>query len=118
MRLGHIFATSTAAAALVLGAALPASADDSPATAGSVEGSRAKVVVYEQPLFKGRHTTLTRSDRSLGGQGWCPGSAKNVGRYTAFFFTGPHYSGARLTLEPGDRVAHLSGRFCGSLLFR
>ncbi|WP_433854933.1 peptidase inhibitor family I36 protein [Streptomyces kronopolitis] len=118
MRIGHMVAASTAAAALVLGPALPASADGSRAVAGSVKDSKAKVVVYEQPLFKGRHATLTRRDRGLGGQGWCPGSAKNVGRYTALFFTEPNYGGARLDLEPGDRAAHLNGRFCASLLFR
>ncbi|TJZ54543.1 hypothetical protein FCH28_15675 [Streptomyces piniterrae] len=115
MRIGHLAATGAAAAALTLGAALPASADGHPDLAAAKPNP--KVKVFERPMFQGRNATFTRNVRNLPPRGWDGiGSAKNKGNRTVTFYQHANYGGARFSLAPGEAEPHL-GDHDGSLRF-
>ncbi|MFJ9468243.1 beta/gamma crystallin-related protein [Streptomyces caniferus] len=121
MRIRHLAAAGTAAAALTLGAALPASANDSPAAAGPLKTDRTKVKVFEHPAFQGRYTAFTRKMPNLPAHGWDHiGSARNAGKRTVIFFSGANYRGAHFSLAPGESEPHFShrGMEAVSLIFR
>ncbi|WP_327700816.1 beta/gamma crystallin-related protein [Streptomyces decoyicus] len=106
MRISHLAAVGAAAAALTLASALPASADG-PAAAGPLKADRAKVVVFEQPKFKGKRTTFTHSVPNLPALGLDDiGSAKNTGKRTVTFYRHINYSGAKFSLGPGKAEPH------------
>ncbi|MEV0373255.1 beta/gamma crystallin-related protein [Streptomyces sp. NPDC050636] len=103
MRIGHIAATGAAAAALTLGAALPASADGHPDLAAAKPNP--KVQVFEHPKVLGRYATFTRNVPNLPPRGWNRiGSAKNKGNRTVTFYRHTNYKGARFPLAPGEKV--------------
>ncbi|MEU9117320.1 beta/gamma crystallin-related protein [Streptomyces sp. NPDC048483] len=106
MRISHLATTGAAAAALTLGAALPASADGHPDLAAAKPNP--KVQVFERPMFQGRHAIFTRSVRNLPARGWDRiGSAKNKGNRTVTFYQHKDYQGARYSLAPGEQQSHL-----------
>ncbi|MFF3543252.1 beta/gamma crystallin-related protein [Streptomyces platensis] len=102
MRIGHLAAVGAAAAALTLASALPASAGAPATAAGPLKADKVKVVVFEQPMFKGKRTTLTHSVRNLPALGLDGiGSAKNSGKRTVTFYQRTNYAGAHFSLKPG-----------------
>lgn len=124
MRIRHIAAAGAAAAALTLGASLPAFADGPQEATGTLKPREAKVKLYEQPKFKGRYAVFTHSVANLRAQG-CDhsGSAKNPGKRTVIFYQHANYTGARLSLAPGESEPHFGdhagmGDGPGALHFR
>ncbi|MFF4950412.1 hypothetical protein [Streptomyces chattanoogensis] len=121
MRIRHIAAAGAAAAALTLGASLPAFADGSQEAAGTLQARGAKIEVYEGGGFQGKHTVFTHSMPNLGTHGWdFIGSARNTGTRTATFYRGTCYEGARFVLAPGRSAADLGSHGMespGCLLF-
>lgn len=121
MRIRHIAVAGTAAAALTLGAALPAFAGDaepSPAVAahhtadlGALMASK-KVKVFQDADYKNRNTTFTEDMWDLSKDGWNDtiSSAINQGQRTVTFYSGVKGHGASFSLAPGDREAHFGNR--------
>ncbi len=108
MRIRRLVAAGAAAAALTLGAALPAFADGSQEDAGTPKAGRAKVELYKRAEFKGGHATFTRSVSNLPAHGWdYIGSTKNLGKRTVVFYQHSNYGGARFSLAPGEKLAHM-----------
>ncbi|MFE7311577.1 peptidase inhibitor family I36 protein [Streptomyces sp. NPDC057555] len=111
MRIRHIVAASTAAAALTLGAALPAFADGHADVAAAQRAVR-KVQVFQDANYKNRSTTFTHDVPKLSKYGWNDtiSSAKNLGNRTVTFYQHVKYSGASFALAPGGREAHFGNR--------
>ncbi|SOE15259.1 Peptidase inhibitor family I36 [Streptomyces sp. 2323.1] len=107
MRIRHIVAAGTAAAALTLGAALPASAD-AHADVAATKGRVTKVKVYQDANFENRNTTFTHNMKNLKHDGWNDtiSSAENLGNRTVTFYSDAGYTGASLTLKPHHKEAH------------
>ncbi|MEU5213221.1 peptidase inhibitor family I36 protein [Streptomyces sp. NPDC020742] len=107
MRIRHIAAAGAAAAALTLGAALPASAD-AHADVAAAKGRVTKVKVYQDAKFKNRRTTFTHNMRNLKHDGWNDtiSSAKNLGNRTVTFYQHAGYTGASFSLKPHHEEAH------------
>ncbi|WP_432142525.1 peptidase inhibitor family I36 protein [Streptomyces sp. bgisy084] len=121
MRIRHIAAASTAAAALTLGVALPAFAGDTQTPAeqshtvaahdtsdlGALAAKR-KVKVYQDAKYKNRNTTFTENMRNLKKDGWNDtiSSAINQGKCTVTFYQHKAYEGARFSLAKGEREPH------------
>ncbi|MFD8542478.1 peptidase inhibitor family I36 protein [Streptomyces sp. NPDC059649] len=110
MRIRPIAAGLAAAAALSLGAALPAAAD-SHATVASKAANR-HVKVYVDAKYKGATTSFHSNRPHLGDEGWGDkiSSAKNLGNRTVTFYKHGNYKGAHFSLAPGDREAHFGNR--------
>lgn len=109
MRIRHIVAAGAAAAALSLGAALPAFADDhAPVVADQAFAAKRKVKVYQDAEFKNRNTTFTHNMRNLKHDGWNDtiSSAKNLGNRTVTFYQNAGYMGASFSLKPHHKEAH------------
>ncbi|MGW1793645.1 peptidase inhibitor family I36 protein [Streptomyces tubercidicus] len=125
MRIRHIAAAGTAAAALTLGVALPASASDAQpsvershtvaahhtAGLGALVASK-KVQVFQHAVYEGRNTTFTSSKWDLSKDGWdnTISSAKNLGTRTVTFASDEKGTGAKFSLAGGDREAHFGYR--------
>ncbi|MEU4497520.1 beta/gamma crystallin-related protein [Streptomyces sp. NPDC023998] len=107
MRIHLIAAAGAAAAALSLGAALPAFANTHAGVAAP-QAKGAKVQVFQDAKYKNRSTTFTQDMPDLKKVGWdnTISSAKNQGKRTVSFYSNAHFSGAQLTLAPGQWVAH------------
>lgn len=123
MRISHI-AAGAAAAALVLGASLPAFADSSQEAVGTLKPREAKVKLYEQPNFKGKSVVITHNVANLSVHGLdYSGSTKNPGKRTVTFYQHAGYTGTHFSLAPGKREAHFGDHAGmndgpGSLRFR
>ncbi|MEU9482396.1 beta/gamma crystallin-related protein [Streptomyces decoyicus] len=124
MPIRHLAAVGAAAAALTLASALPATADGPAAAAGPLKADRAKVVVFEHPVFKGKRTTFTRSVLNLPALGLDGiGSARNTGKRTVTFYQHINYHGAKFSLKPGESEPYFGNHSgmssgAGSLHFR
>ncbi|MFH8679545.1 peptidase inhibitor family I36 protein [Streptomyces lydicus] len=110
MRIRQIAAAGTAAAALMLGAALPASANSHVSVAAAQAKAKAakKVEVFQDANFRNRRTHFTKNQPNLKDVGWNDtiSSAINQGRRTVTFYTDAYYHGASLSLAPGGKIAH------------
>jgi hypothetical protein len=106
----HIVAAGAAAAALSLGAALPAFADDHAPVVAADQSAAAKrkVKVYQDAKYKNRNTTFTENMRNLKKDGWNDtiSSAKNLGNRTVTFYQHKNYEGAKFSLAPGEKEPH------------
>ncbi|MFI9051008.1 peptidase inhibitor family I36 protein [Streptomyces sp. NPDC053427] len=127
MRIRQITAAGAAATALVLGAALPASADGSPsagashapaahhvtADLGALKAKpKKKVLVFEDAKYQGKRTHFTKNVPNLKAYGWNDtiSSAKNQGKRTVTFYATKNYHGAKFALASGQREAHFGDR--------
>ncbi|REK86166.1 hypothetical protein DY245_34045 [Streptomyces inhibens] len=110
MRIRHIAAAGAAAAALSLGAALPALADSHAGVAPKAAGPNVKV--YVDANYQGASTSTRTSLPRLSPYGWNDkiSSAKNLGNRTVTFYQHTYYRGAHFSLAPGDREAHFGHR--------
>ncbi|MGA5267120.1 peptidase inhibitor family I36 protein [Streptomyces lydicamycinicus] len=121
MRIRHIAIAGTAAAALTLGAALPAFAGDTqpPAkpshTAAAHDTSdlralaaKRKVQVFQDASYENRRTTFTENMRNLKKDGWNDtiSSAINQGKCPVTFYQHKAYVGAGFSLTKGEREPH------------
>lgn len=107
MRIRVIAAVGTAAAALSLGAALPAFAHGHTDVAAPLaKGDQVKV--FQDANYKNRNTTFTEDMWDLEKDGWNDtiSSAINQGKRKVTFYTGVHFTGARFSLAPGEREPH------------
>ncbi|WP_432002695.1 peptidase inhibitor family I36 protein [Streptomyces sioyaensis] len=117
----RLMAAAGAAAALSLGAALPAFASDAQPSAGQSHAvaahhtadlgdlmAKRKVKVYQDAKYKNRNTTFTENMRNLKKDGWNDtiSSARNQGSRTVTFYQHAGYKGARFSLAPGESEPH------------
>ncbi|WP_328677408.1 beta/gamma crystallin family protein [Streptomyces sp. NBC_00322] len=107
MRIRLIAAAGAAAAALSLGAALPAFANTHAGVAAP-QAKGAKVKVFQDANYKNRNTTFTENMRDLKKNGWdnTISSAINQGKRTVTFYSAPNFRGAHFSLAPGEGRAH------------
>ncbi|MEU9482398.1 peptidase inhibitor family I36 protein [Streptomyces decoyicus] len=121
MRIRHIAAAGAAAAALTLGAALPAFAGDTQPSAGRSHtvaahdasdlgalAAKRKVKVYQDAKYKNRNTTFTENMWNLKHDGWNDtiSSAKNLGKCTVTFYQHSKFHGAKFSLAKGESEPH------------
>ncbi|WP_044366948.1 peptidase inhibitor family I36 protein [Streptomyces natalensis] len=105
MRIRLIAAAGAAAAALSLGAALPAFANSHASVAAPL-AKGAKVKVFQDAKYKNRNTTFTENMWNLKHDGWNDtiSSAINEGKRAVTFSSEPYFHGAHFSLAPGYRL--------------
>lgn len=125
MRIRHMAAAGAATAALTLGVALPASADNTQPSTGRSHAVAAhhvaadltaakreitKVKVYQDASYKNRRTTFTSNRSELDNDGWdnTISSAKSLGNCKVTFYSDAEHTGARLPWK-GARSSPTSG---------
>ncbi|MGW8556624.1 peptidase inhibitor family I36 protein [Streptomyces tubercidicus] len=123
MRIRHMAAAGTAAAALTLGVALPASAGNAQQSAGRSTAVAAhplaadlaaakrcskKVQVFQDASYENRRTTFTHNRRDLANDGWdnTISSAINRGNCTVTFYSNASYTGASFSLKKHHKEPH------------
>ncbi|AJT65482.1 peptidase inhibitor family I36 protein [Streptomyces chattanoogensis] len=124
MRIRYI-AAAGAAAALALGASVPAFAEGhagvAPRAAHSVTadheafGAKRLVVFWEHGGYKGKQGRTDSNLPKLSKYGWNDtiSSAQNRGNRTVTFWQDTVYEGATLRLGPGEKEAHFGYRHFG-----
>ncbi|MFI1161734.1 peptidase inhibitor family I36 protein [Streptomyces sioyaensis] len=125
MRIRHMAAAGTAAAALMLGVALPASASDAQPSAGRSHAVAAhhttdlgalavkrKVKVWKNAEYDSLNTTFTENMRNLKKDGWNDtiSSAKNLGNRGVTFYSDAGYTGAHFYLKAHHDEPHFGSQ--------